>query len=341
MQFVRKLPDVNEIKEEYSLTPDQQKKRGERIQEICNVLDGNDSRKLLCIGPCSADREDAVVDYMLRLAHLEERVRDKFVIIPRIYTSKPRTKGTGYKGLLHSQPLSHKSDDLWEGVIAVRKMHLHVIQATGLFGADEMLYPEMLYYILDLLSYVAVGARSVEDQGHRLTASGINVPVGMKNPTNGDMITQINSIIAAQSAQSMIYRGWEVKTEGNPYAHAILRGFTDLAGEVHPNYHYEDLCKLHDLYAKENLQGMSVVVDCNHGNSAKRYDHQPRIAKEVIQSCRLDSNLNSFVRGLMIESYIEDGAQMVGQEIYGKSITDACLGWDKTERLILELAEMV
>lgn len=341
MQFIRKLPDVEELKEEYSLDANLTEKRRKRIGEIGNVISGRSKRKILCIGPCSADREDAVIDYIKKLALVQEKIADKILIVPRVYTSKPRTKGVGYKGLLHHPESASETDDIWDGLIAVRKMHLHVIQETGMFCADEMLYPEMMYYILDLLAYVSIGARSVEDQGHRLTASGLSIPVGMKNPTNGDMSTLLNAISAAQHAQSMIYRGWEVKNEGNPLAHAVLRGYTDISGAVHPNYHYEDLCQFYDMYQKQNLKNMSVIVDCNHCNSAKRYDQQIRIAKEVFQVCQNDEQLDGFVKGLMIESYLVDGAQLPGEGIYGKSITDACIGWDKTESLIMQLYEMI
>lgn len=337
MKFVQKLPEAEEIINEYPLTAIQISKRKERIKQIQEILSGKSSKKLLLIGPCSADREDAVVEYTLRLAGLQEKVSERFLIVPRVYTSKPRTDGMGYKGLLHRPVSDCKNDDLLAGVIATRKMHLHVIQQTGLFCVDEMLYPESIYYILDLLAYVVIGARSVEDQGHRLAASGLNIPVGMKNPTSGDLNILLNSIAAAQFSQSMIYRGWDVKTEGNQYAHAILRGYVDLAGISHPNYHYEDLCNCYDLYQKRNLKNMSVIIDCNHSNSGKKFDEQVRIATEVINTCRKNKSINQMVKGLMIESYLEDGKQLIGGGIYGKSITDPCLGWNKTEQLILDL----
>lgn len=337
MKFVRKLPDVNELKKDYALSSEQNKRRKDCISEINTILANRINRKIICVGPCSADREDAVIEYVLHLAKLQEKVKDKFLIIPRVYTAKPRTKGVGYKGLVHRPELHCTEDDLWEGLIAVRKMHLHVIQETGMYCADEMLYPEMIYYILDLLAYVAIGARSVEDQSHRLTASGLELPVGMKNPTSGDLKVLLNSISAAQVPQTMIYRGWEVKTEGNCYTHAILRGYTDKSEKVHPNYHYEDLCEFYDMYQKQNLKNMSLIIDCNHCNSNKRYEQQVRIAKEVMQTCNNDRAINSFVKGLMIESYLEDGCQMFGQGIYGKSITDACLGLEKTINLIMYL----
>lgn len=338
MNFDRKLPDVDVLQQEYPLNVKLQRKRQEKIEQICKVLSGKDDRKLILVGPCSADREDAVLEYTTRLAKLQNKVEHKLILVPRVYTSKPRTKGTGYKGILHN-PQAKRADDLFEGIIATRKLHLHVIEESGLFAVDEMLYPEEMYYIMDLLAYLAVGARSVEDQGHRMTASGANIPTGMKNPTGGSFTALLNSVSAAQHAHSMIYRGWEVSTEGNPYAHAILRGYTDLSGKDCPNYHYEDLCELFDLAQKMMILNPAVIVDCNHANSHKNYEEQVRIAKDVFGSCK-NRAINSFVKGLMIESYLEDGCQLVGGNVYGKSITDSCLGWKKTERLILELAEM-
>lgn len=339
MIFLEKLPDVNELHDKYSLTNEQKNKRNDYLNQIQNVLSGQDTRKILIIGPCSADREDAVLDYCNRLAKLSEKVKNVFVVIPRVYTSKPRTNGTGYKGLLHDPNLSGKPDNLLSGIEAVRRIHLRVIQETGMYGADEMLYPESMYYISDLLSYAAVGARSVEDQAHRMTASGINVPVGMKNPTSGSVEVMLNSILAAQKKHRMIYRGWEVETEGNAYAHGIMRGYVDTTGKNHPNYHYEELCDCYDEYIKKNLKNMGVIIDCNHSNSGKRYDEQIRIANDVAHTCRQHAPINNFVKGLMIESYIEDGNQLYGGQVYGKSITDACLGWNKTEKLILTLAD--
>ena len=339
MKFIRQLPSLEELKADFCLSLELQNKRLNRIDEIKRILNGNDNRKLLFIGPCSADREDAVVDYVYRLAQVSEKVKDKILIVPRVYTSKPRTTSTGYKGMLHRPDATSSIDNILQGIIATRKMHLHVIEETGLFCVDEMLYPESIYYYLDLLVYVAVGARSVEDQLHRLTASGIEVPVGMKNPTNGDLNVLLNSIEAAQHKQSLIYRGWEVETEGNKYAHAILRGYSGLDNISHPNYHYEDLCRFHDLYHKRNLQNSLVIIDCNHSNSNKCADEQIRIVKELTYICNHYPALNKFIKGFMIESYIEDGCQLVGGGIYGKSITDSCIGWNKTNRLILELAE--
>lgn len=334
MKYVKKLSSVEEIKQKYPLSESLCKKRLERIKEIQNILSGIDRRKLLFIGPCSADREDAVLEYCRRLAEIEKNVKDKLLIVPRVYTSKPRTKGTGYKGMLHRpNPLS-EHDDLEKGIIASRTMHLHVIQETGLFCVDEMLYPETLEYFSDLLIYVAIGARSVEDQFHRLTASGLELPVGMKNPMDGNLSVLLNSIEAAQHEQSLIYRGWVVNTVGNPYAHAILRGYSNRYGKTNPNYHYEDLCSFYDMYRKSSLKNMSVIIDCNHGNSNKNADEQIRVANDVVNSMKFNASLYTFIKGFMVESYLVDGKQMVGGGVYGKSITDACIGWEKTEKLI-------
>lgn len=331
---------MEDIQKKFPISENLKKLRQEKIKDIQSVLEGKSSKKIICVGPCSADREDAVLDYMTRLAEIQEKLKERFVFIPRIYTSKPRTNGLGYKGILHRPDAMSGEDDIFAGVIAMRKMHLHVIQKTGMFGADELLYTEANAYIADLLSYVAVGARSVENQEHRLVASGLKIPVGMKNPTSGDLSILLNSIVSAQSSQLTMYRNWEVETEGNDYAHAILRGYVDRQGMLHPNYHYEDLCEFHDLYQKKNLKNMGVVIDCNHANSRKHYDEQIRIAKEIFDICSKNKSLNQFVKGIMIESYLEDGSQIVGQGIYGKSVTDACLGWKKTERLLYDLFEM-
>lgn len=341
MIYKKKLPTVEELISDYPLTEDMKEKRLTRITEIQRVLSGKDRRKLLLIGPCSADREDAVVNYMQKLSRLEEEVRDNILIVPRVYTSKPRTRGVGYKGILHRPNPIADHDDLLAGVIATRKMHLSVIRETGLFAVDEMLYPESLCYIMDLLVYVAVGARSVEDQLHRLFASGLSMPVGMKNPMNGDLNVLLNSIDAAQHPQSLIYQGWEIETEGNEYAHAILRGRVDFHNVSHPNYHYEDLCFFHDLYLKRDLRHMSVIVDCNHGNSNKQCDEQVRIAKEVLGLCKDYKGIDQFVKGFMVESYLEGGCQLAGGNIYGQSITDPCLSWNKTEQLVMEMAERI
>lgn len=340
MKFVQKVPNAEELREEFPLTQKQIEKRKEKISQLQAILAGKMEKKIICIGPCSADREDSVLEYMERLVKLQEKVEKRFMFIPRIYTSKPRTSGTGYKGLLHRPESIESTDDLYHGIIATRKMHLHIIQQTGMFGADEMLYPEAHIYISDLLSYTAVGARSVEDQQHRMVASGLDMPVGMKNPTSGDTEVMLNAIIAAQSKQTLLYHGWECHTEGNPYAHAILRGFVDLSGKSHSNYYYDNLCDLHDEYREKNLKNLSAIIDCNHSNSRKRYDEQIRIAKEVMNMCVQNKEIDFFVKGLMIESYLEDGCQMIGNGIYGKSITDPCLGWSKTEKLILDLYEM-
>lgn len=341
MIYIRQLPDVSELVEKYSLPDDLRLSRLNRITEICNILSGKDRRKILCIGPCSADREDAVLEYVRRLSLLNEQVKEKILIVPRVYTSKPRTKGIGYKGILHRPDATSDHDDLLAGIIATRNMHLHVIEETGLFCIDEMLYPESIEYFLDLLVCVAVGARSVENQLHRLTASGLEIPVGMKNPMSGDFNVLLNSIEAAQQKQSLIYRGWEVRTNGNKYAHAILRGYVDRNGNSHPNYHYEDLCLFHDLYRKRNIPNMSVIVDCSHSNSNKNPDEQIRIVKELTTLCKSNKGINDFLKGFMVESYLEDGAQLVGGHAYGKSITDACIGWVKTEILIKNLCEQL
>lgn len=340
MKYIREIPDVDEIKNEYSLTQEQKEKRKTTLQEIKNVLSGVSKKKLLCIGPCSADREDAVLEYMNRLSKIKEQVENVLLIVPRVYTAKPRTNGLGYKGMIHSPDAENGHDNLYRGIFASRKLHLHVIQETGLFSADEILYTESICFLDDLLAYVAVGARSVEDQQHRLVTSGLDMPVGMKNPTSGNLQVLLNAIKAAQTRQSLIYRGWECQTEGNLYAHAILRGYTDIYGGSHPNYHYDDLVCLHDKYVKQNLKNIGVIVDCNHENSRKRYDEQGRIAREVLSICKTNPTLNRFVKGFMIESYLVDGAQVADEGIFGKSITDPCLGWSKTEKLIMTLADL-
>ncbi len=339
MEFIKKLPDANEIIDKYPLDQRYKKSRFKRISEIMAVLDGKDRRKLMLVGPCSADREDAVLEYVERLAKLQDKVSDSFIIIPRIYTSKPRSSGTGYKGFVHRPIATQEHDDLLDGVVFTRLMHLHVIERTGLFSVDEMLYPEIYYYYSDLLCYTSVGARSVEDQQHRMVASGLDMPVGMKNPVSGDLISLINAIAAARHSQEMIYRDWFVRTEGNPYSHAILRGYMNVSGRLMPNYHYEYLCQLHDLFMEYNLDRPAVIIDCNHANSGKKYQEQIRISDEVRNLCKKQITMDSFVKGYMIESYLEDGSQMIGGGVYGRSITDPCLGWKKTEQLILELAK--
>ena len=338
--FIRKLPIPMEIKERYPLTKSVTKIKLERDEEIAKVFKGESDKFLLIIGPCSADNEDSVMDYISRLAKVQEKVKDRLILIPRIYTNKPRTTGQGYMGMVH-QPDPEKEEDLLEGLIAIRRLHTRAIDATGLTCADEMLYPENYKYLSDLLAYVAVGARSVENQQHRLTASGMSVPVGMKNPTSGGMSVMLNSIIAAQVPHKFIYRGWEVKTQGNPLAYAILRGSVNKHGQNLPNYHYEDLRLLYNLYTEQHLENMAVIVDTNHNNSGKKYLEQIRIAHEVMDSRRYSEDIRGMVKGLMIESYIEDGAQKIGEGTYGKSITDPCLGWVKSEKLIYDIAESV
>ena len=339
MNFKRKLPTPKEIKEMYPISDALSQKKAENDKEIQDIFTGKSDKLALVIGPCSADREDAVLDYISRLRRVQEKVKDKIIIIPRIYTNKPRTTGDGYKGMLH-QPNPNENPDMLKGIIAIRKLHMKAMEETGFSCADEMLYPENHRYLSDLLSYVAVGARSVENQQHRLTASGLDIPVGMKNPTGGDLSVMMNSITAGQHKHTFIYRGWEVESEGNPMTHAILRGYVNKHGQSLPNYHYEDLMTLLELYNKSNLENPGVVVDTNHANSGKKWAEQVRISKEILHSTRLNEDVCKLVKGLMIESYIEDGCQKAEEGIYGKSITDPCLGWEKTERLILEIANL-
>ena len=340
MNFVRKLPIPMDIKAQYPLKPELEETKKTFDKKVEDIFTGVSDKRLLVIGPCSADHEDSVLDYVTRLARLQEKVKDKIMIIPRIYTNKPRTTGEGYKGMLH-QPDPEKEADMLEGIIAIRRLHTRVIEETGFFTADEMLYCENYRYLSDLLSYVAVGARSVENQLHRLTASGMAVPVGMKNPTGGDISVMLNSITAAQHSHTFLSRGWEVVSEGNPLAHAILRGYVNKHGQSLPNYHYEDLTSLYEMYSAKNLQNMSLIVDANHANSGKKPLEQVRIVKEVLHSCRHNSDVKKMVKGFMIESYIEDGAQKIGEGVYGKSITDPCIGWEKTEKLVLDVAELL
>ena len=340
MNFKRKLPVPAEIKVQYPLTAELSQIKQTRDALIADIFTGKSDKMVLIIGPCSADREDAVMDYCQRLAGLQEKVADKLILIPRVYTNKPRTTGDGYKGLLH-QPNPEQDSDMLEGVIAIRRLHTNVLANTGLSTADEMLYPDNYRYLSDLLAYVAVGARSVENQEHRLTSSGIAVPVGMKNPTSGDISVMLNSIMAAQHAHTFIYRGWEVETTGNELAHAILRGYVNRHGEAIPNYHFEELEHLYNAYAAKGLLNPALIVDANHSNSAKKYYEQPRICKEVLHSCRHSSHIKSMVKGFMIESYLEEGSQKIGEGVYGKSITDPCIGWADTERLVCEIAELI
>ncbi|MBR5569798.1 MAG: 3-deoxy-7-phosphoheptulonate synthase [Oscillospiraceae bacterium] len=338
MNFHRKLPIPKEVKAEFPLTESMVQLKAERDASIKGIFDGNIDKFILIIGPCSADHSEPVLEYISRLRRIQEQVEDKIFIIPRIYTNKPRTTGQGYKGMLH-QPDPEAKPDMYKGIIAIRELHLAALRDYDFSCADEMLYPENYRYLSDLLSYVAVGARSVENQQHRLTASGIEVPVGMKNPTGGDLTVMMNSIVAAQAGHTFLYRGWEVTSEGNPYAHAILRGYVDFAGRSTSNYHYEDLLRVEELYQKSNLTNPSIIVDTNHNNSGKKYLEQIRIAKDIVHSRNQNADIKRLVKGLMIESYIEDGTQGVGEHTFGKSITDPCLGWEKTERLIFDLAE--
>lgn len=337
-EFKRKLPIPKEVKEMYPVTEKMKVDFERRDAEIKKVLSGENDKLLLIIGPCSADYESSVMDYISRLCPIQEKVQDKIIIIPRIYTNKPRTTGSGYKGMLHQPDPLHDSD-MFEGITKIRKLHMRALKETGFSCADEMLYPENYRYLSDLLAYVAVGARSVENQQHRLTASAIDVPVGMKNPTSGDLSIMMNSVLAAQNAHTFIYRGWEVESTGNPYAHAILRGGMNAQGENIANYHYEDLMKVYESYQEKKLENMSVIIDANHANSNKKYMEQIRITKDVLHSRRVNADIRSLVKGIMIESYIVDGAQSAECGVYGQSITDPCLGWEKTERLIYEIAE--
>ncbi len=341
MKFYRKLPIPKEIKEQYPITPEMFAIRENTVKELKDILSGKSKKMLLVIGPCSADHEDTVLSYIYRLRNVQEKVKNEILIVPRIYTNKPRTTGDGYKGMLH-QPDPNAAPDLLKGLISIRDLHMRAIKETGFACADEMLYPENHRYLCDLLAYVAVGARSVENQQHRLTASGLDIPVGMKNPTSGDISIMMNSITAAQHKHVFSYRGWEVESEGNPFAHAILRGYVNKHGQSLPNYHYEDLIHLAEEYERSGLKNPAVIVDTNHANSGKRYLEQIRIANEVMHSRRHSEDARRLVKGLMVESYIYDGAQKIGEnELLGKSITDPCLGWEKTEQLIYSIAEQV
>lgn len=340
MKFLRKLPTPEEVQQSIPLSKEGAAVKVRRDQEIADIFSGKDHRLLLIIGPCSADREDAVIDYITRLIPVQEKVKDKILMVPRIYTNKPRTTGDGYKGIA-SQPNPLERPDMVKGLITMRHMHVRAVNETGFTCADEMLYPGNDGYLADVLSYVAVGARSVENQQHRLVASGLAVPVGMKNPTSGDLSVMLNSITAAQHPHVLSYCGWEVETQGNPLAHAILRGYVDNTGRTRPNYHYEDLMGLYEQHQAKNLQNMAVIVDTNHANSGKNHLQQPRIVNEVMHACRHSGEIRSMVKGFMVESYLVDGNQKVEEGIYGKSITDPCLGWEKTEAMIYELAEQL
>jgi len=334
------LPTPAQIKAEFPLTPECVELKAARDKEVADVITGKSKKFLVIIGPCSADREDAVCEYMSRLAKVNEQVKDKLVIVPRVYTNKPRTTGGGYKGMLH-QPDPEKKPNMYEGLVAIRKLHMRVIEDYGFTTADEMLYPENYSYLSDVLSYVAIGARSVENQQHRLVSSGMDVPVGMKNPTSGDLGVMLNAVYAAQHGHDFIYRTWEVETKGNPLAHTILRGAVSKHGQCLPNYHYEDLELLYSLYQERELLNPACIVDANHSNSNKRYMEQIRIVKEVLHSRRHSEEIHNFIKGVMVESYLEPGSQKIGEHIYGKSITDPCLGWDDTEKLIYDIADEI
>ncbi|MCI9034731.1 MAG: 3-deoxy-7-phosphoheptulonate synthase [Lachnospiraceae bacterium] len=338
-EFIKKLPTPDQINQEFPVPAKTQELKQKRDAEIRDIFTGKSDKFIVIIGPCSADNEDAVCEYVSRLAKVYEKVKDKLMIIPRVYTNKPRTTGDGYKGIIH-QPDPEKETDFLKGIIAMRKMQLHAIDVSGLTAADEMLYPENWGYVADILSYVAIGARSVEDQQHRLVVSGFDVPAGMKNPTSGDFSVMFNSIYAAQHPHPFIYRGWEVNTTGNPLAHAILRGATNKHGNNIPNYHYEDLVLLLEKYNERDLLNPACLVDANHSNSNKQFQEQIRIVNEVLHSRKHNSDIRKLVKGVMVESYLEEGCQKIGEHIYGKSITDPCLGWEDSEKLIYKIAEM-
>lgn len=340
MVFEKKLPIPMEVKEAYPLSLDAVNKKEIIDKQVADVFLGKSDKLVLIIGPCSADREDAVLEYVERLRKVQEQVSDKLILIPRIYTNKPRTNGSGYKGMMH-QPDPHSKPDTFKGILAIRELHSKVLTDYGMSTADEMLYPSNYRYLDDLMSYVAIGARSVENQEHRLVASGITVPVGMKNPTSGDYAVMLNSIEAAQHSHTFVFRGWQVNSSGNPLAHAILRGYVNKHGKMMPNYHYEDLELLHEMYTQRGLENLALVVDANHSNSAKNPFEQSRICKEVLHSCKHNCDVKNMVKGFMIESYLEDGSQPVDGTVYGKSITDPCLGWEKTEKLIFDIADFV
>ena len=340
MEFERKLAIPMEVKEMFPIDAAIERTVGHRREEIKNIIAGRDDRLLLIIGPCSADREDAVLDYVLRLRKLQDKVKEKVLIVPRIYTNKPRTTGAGYKGLLHS-PVPGEKPDMFKGIIATRELHMRAVKETGFACADEMLYTENYKYLDDIIGYVTVGARSVEDQQHRLTASAVETAVGMKNPTSGDLSVMMNSIYAAQHPHTFLYRGWEGHSAGNKYAHAVLRGFNTKGGQTFPNYHYEDVIYLNDLYEGSELENPAVIIDTNHANSNKNPFEQPRIINEVITYRKYNESARKLVKGFMVESYIEDGNQKIGEGVYGRSITDACLGWEKTEKMVLDLSDSI
>ncbi len=340
MEFYRKLPIPKEVKEQFPISKELADIRAKQIKEMQDIFEGKSNRLLLVMGPCSADNEAPVLEYIARLRKVQDKVADKIMIVPRIYTNKPRTTCEGYKGMLH-QPDPNSAPDLLKGIVAIRSLHLKALAETGFCCSDEMLYPENHRYLSDILGYVAVGARSTENQQHRMTASGLDIPVGMKNPTGGDISVMMNAIKAGQSSHMFLYRGWEVKSHGNPHTHAILRGYVDKHGKSHPNYHFEDLYNLYETYQQSGLQNPGVIIDTNHSNSGKNYLEQPRIVKEVLESCEYSKDVRGLVKGFMIESYLKDGAQKIcGNAVeYGKSITDPCLGWEKTEELIYRIAD--
>ena len=337
--FIRQLPSPDEIKALEPMSEEMNKIKAGRDKLIRDVITGESDKFLVIVGPCSADNEDAVCEYTNRLAKVQEKVADRLVLVPRIYTNKPRTTGEGYKGMLH-QPDPEAKPDILAGILAIRHMHIRSISETGLTAADEMLYPDNWHYLSDILSYVAIGARSVENQEHRLMVSGLDIPVGMKNPTSGDFSVMLNSVVAAQGGHDFISRGWEVRTEGNPLTHTILRGAVNKHGNTIPNYHYEDIQLLLEKYEERNLQNPAVLIDTNHSNSGKKYKQQIRIVKEILHSRRIDEDIRKLVKGVMIESYLVEGCQQIGtSHVYGKSITDPCLGWEDTEKLLYTIAE--
>ena len=339
-QFIKQLPSPDEVKEQSPVSEKIKKVKEERDQLIRDCITGASHKFLVIVGPCSADNEDAVCEYTNRLAAIQEKVADRLVIVPRIYTNKPRTTGEGYKGMLH-QPDPEAKPDVLAGILAIRHMHIRSIEETGLTSADEMLYPDNWHYLSDLLSYVAIGARSVENQEHRLMVSGLDIPVGMKNPTSGDFSVMLNSVVAAQGSHDFISRGWEVRTDGNPLTHTILRGAVNKHGNTIPNYHYEDLQLLLEMYGERDLANPAVIIDANHSNSGKKYQQQIRIVKEILHSRRIDEDIQQLVKGVMIESYLVEGCQKIGpNHVYGKSITDPCLGWEDTEKLLYTIAEL-
>ncbi len=334
-----KIPDPEEILAQMPLPAALKRVKAVRDKLVSEVISGKSDKLIMIVGPCSAHEAKPVLDYVERLGKLNERVKDKLVLVPRIYTNKPRTRGVGYKGMF-SQPDPTKSEDILKGIYAIRELNIKAIEASGLSAADEMLYPANIHYVDDLLSYIAVGARSSENQLHRLVASGIDVPVGVKNPMSGSIMVLLNSIYAAQSGQVFKLNGWQVKTDGNPLAHAILRGAVDSYGNDIPNFHYETVMQVVEGYAKSGLKNPAIIIDANHSNSGKRFKQQIRICEEVMQNCKYDKDFKRNVKGFMLESFIEEGNQSE-DKVYGKSITDPCLGWCDTERLILDIADKV